>query len=121
MTSDTGEKKSPSAMTDLARKILLTGLGAIFMTEESVRKTLSEMKIPKDAMGGLLDVVRRQKDDMLGLMAQELSRFFSRVKVHEEIQKALKGMEVSLEAKVSFDKKKNSSSTKISVRSPGNK
>ena len=36
-------KSSSAKVADLARRILLTGVGAIFMTEGGVRKTLSEL------------------------------------------------------------------------------
>lgn len=109
------EKKSPT-MTDLARKILLTGVGAIFMTEETVRKSLSELKLPTDAVGALVDSVKKQKNEVLELVAVELGNFFAKVKVHEELQKALKGMQIHLDAKISFDKAGESPRTKVTVK-----
>jgi hypothetical protein len=108
-------KKSPS-MTDLARKILLTGVGAIFMTEETVRKSLAELKLPTDAVGALVDTVKKQKNEVLELVAVELGNFFAKVKVHEELQKALKGLQVHLDAKISFDKPGESPRTKVSIK-----
>jgi len=107
--SSSGEKpseKKSGGMAEVARRILLTGLGAIFMTEETVRKSLGDMKLPKDAMGYLVDTVLKQKDEMLGLVASELSKFFSKIRVHEEVQKALSGLQLHLDAKLTFDKKK---------------
>ncbi|MFO1463653.1 MAG: hypothetical protein U1F66_07720 [bacterium] len=99
------EKKTGS-MTEVARRILLTGLGAIFMTEEGIRKALGDMKLPKDAVGYVLDTVLKQKDELLSLVAAELGKFFSKVKVHEEVQKALSGLQLHLDAKLTFDQKK---------------
>ncbi len=113
MTEEPTERKSQSGMTDMARKILLTGLGAIFMTEETIRKMLGDLKIPKDAMGYFLDTAVRQKDEMLGLIAAELSKFLSKVKVHEELQKALSGLQMHVDAKLSFDRK-----NKTAISSP---
>ncbi len=101
-------EKKTGGMTDLARRILLTGLGAIFMTEEGIRKSLGDLKVPKDAMAFLLETVRKQKDEILGTVAIELSKFFSKVKVHEEIQKALAGLQLHLDAKLTFDQHKKS-------------
>jgi hypothetical protein len=117
------EKKSAGGMTELARRILLTGLGAIFMTEESLRKNLGDLKIPKDALGGLLDSVVRQKDDLLELVAAELSKFLSKIKVHEELQKALSGLQLHVDAKLNFGKKHGSppSEAKVSVHRPQHK
>ncbi|MCB1214857.1 MAG: hypothetical protein KDK66_05215 [Deltaproteobacteria bacterium] len=99
------EKKS-TPVSDLARKILLTGVGAIFMTEETVRKSLGDLKVPTEAVSGLMDTLKRQKDEVMKLVAKELAQFLSKIKVHEELQKALSGMQMHLDVKVDFRKKK---------------
>jgi hypothetical protein len=88
------------------------------MTEEGIRKSLGDLKIPKDAMAYLLETMRKQKDEVLGAVAQELGRFFSKVKVHEELRKALTGMSVHLDAKLTFDqgKKGIEASPKLSLK-----
>jgi len=101
---ESSDKKS-SGMTDVARRILLTGLGAIFMTEEGIRRNLGDLKLPKDAMAYVLDTILKHKDELLGLVGQELGKFFSKIKVHEELAKALAGLQVHLDAKLTFDRK----------------
>lgn len=89
-------------LSEMARKVFLTGLGAIFMTEESIRSALGDMKLPKDAMGFVVDQAKKQKDDLIAAVASEFANFFAKVKVHEEIQKALSKMQIHVEAKLSF-------------------
>jgi hypothetical protein len=112
------EKKSSGGMTEMARRILLTGLGAIFMTPDTVRKVVGDLKLPKDAMGYFLDTAVRQKDEVLGLLATELSKFLSKIKVHEELQKAFAGLQVHVDAKFNFDQKNKapSSSPKVVIK-----
>jgi hypothetical protein len=111
------EKKSTS-MAEMARKLLLTGIGAVFMTEESIRKSLGDMKMPKDAVGYLLDTVRKQKDDLLELVGNEVNNFLSKIRVHEELQKALTGMQLHVDAKINFDKKSRTgvAGSKLSIK-----
>lgn len=113
---NSSETKPSGGMTDLARKILLTGVGAIFMTEETIRKTLSDWKVPSEAVGSLVESMKKQKDEVLRVVASQLSDFFSHVKVHEEIQKALQGIQLHLDAKISFNKKNHPSHAKLTVR-----
>lgn len=89
-------------LSEMARKVFLTGLGAIFVTEESIRSALTELKLPKDAMGFVLDQAKKQKNDLVAVVANELSNFLSKLKVHEEIQKALTKLQIHIEAKLSF-------------------
>lgn len=101
-------KKQPESagkgglLSEMARKVFLTGLGAIFMTEESIRSALGEIKLPKDAMGFVVDQAKKQKDDLIAAVANEFSNFFAKVKVHEEIQKALTKLQIHIDAKLSF-------------------
>lgn len=103
-------------MTDLAKKILLTGVGAIFMTEDAIRKTLSDLKMPTDSVGGVMDALKKQKDEVLQIVAMELSNFLGKVKVHEELQKALKGLHIHLDADISFDRKADKTKAKVTIK-----
>ena len=89
-------------LSEMARKVFLTGLGAIFMTEESIRSALGEVKLPKDAMGFVLDQAKKQKNDLVAVVASEFANFLSKLKVHEEIQKALTKLQIHVDAKLSF-------------------
>ncbi|MFO1520132.1 MAG: hypothetical protein U1F57_10795 [bacterium] len=103
------------SLSEMARKVILTGLGAIFMTEESIRNALSDMKLPKDAMGFVIDQAKKQKDDLISVVAAEVSKFFSQVKVHEEIQKALSALQVHIDARLSFTPKGKPVSNKLKI------
>ncbi|HCU24107.1 MAG TPA: hypothetical protein DF383_03740 [Deltaproteobacteria bacterium] len=118
MSDKESRDKKSGGMTEVARRILLTGLGAIFMTEEGIRRNLGELKLPKDVMTYVLDTVLRQKDELLGLVAQELSKFFSKVKLHEELSKALSGLQMHLDAKLTFDRKgpHGGGTTKLTIK-----
>lgn len=109
-----GEGKA-STLSEMARKFFLTGLGAIFMTEESIRNVISEMKLPKEAMGYVFDQAKKQKDDLISAVAGEVAKFFSKIKVHEEIQKALSALQVHVDARLSFSPKGKPVSNKVKI------
>ncbi len=110
-----GEGKGGGGLSEMARKVLLTGLGAIFMTEESIRNAIGDMKLPKDAMGYVLDQAKKQKDELVAVVADEVSRFFSKIKVHEEIQKALSALQIHIDARLSFSPKGKPVSKNVKV------
>ena len=105
-------------MTELARKVLLTGLGAVLMTEAGIRKSLGDVKIPKEGIASVIDAMRKQKDDVLSLFAAELANFFAKIKVHEEVRKALSGLQIHLDAKVTFSNSRDHAEVqpKLSVK-----
>jgi len=109
------ESNKSNMVTELMRKVLLTGVGAFFMTEQSVRSKLADLKLPKDAVGYVVDQARRQKDDLIAAVAEEVAKFLSKLKLHEEIQKALSSMQVHIDARVSFGPKGKISGKQIQV------
>ena len=100
------DKNSTSGIADLAKKIFFTGLGAIFLTEETIRQMLGDLKLPRDLAASVLSTAKKQKDEFMQLLAQEVAQFLSHVKIHEEIQKALDGLSLDLEAKLKFNRGK---------------
>jgi len=54
-----------SRAADLVRKILTVGVGAAFLTEESLRTLISEFKLPKELIGGLLETAGKTKNEFL--------------------------------------------------------
>lgn len=107
VNSDSSSKTSEasvksSAISEIARKVFLTGVGAIFMTEESVRNALADLKLPKEAISYVVDQAKKQKNDLVSAVTQEFSKFLSKIKVQEEIRKALSSFEIHVDATLRF-------------------
>ena len=50
-----GHEDDPkSGLTDMVKKVLAVGIGAAFLTEESIRNTVKDFKLPKEILNGLL-------------------------------------------------------------------
>ncbi len=108
-------------LSEMARKVFLTGIGAIFMTEESIRSALGDMKLPKDAMSFVVDQAKKQKNDLVSVVANEFANFLSKVKVHDEIQKALSKLQIHIDAKLSFSPTGKASAREIKINIKENK
>lgn len=101
---DRDEPKGP--ISGIMRELALTGLATFFMTEDSVRKYLKEMKLPKELAGFLLDSASKKKDDFYGLLAKEVGRVVSKVDIEKAVGKFLEGHEVKVTASFNFTPKK---------------
>ena len=66
-----------SKAADLVRKALTLGVGAVFLTEESLRGLVSEFKLPKELITGILESANRSKSEFLQKLSQD---FVERVK-----------------------------------------
>lgn len=91
-----------SKVSDWVKKTLLTGVGAVFMTEEGIRNALSDLKMPKNVIASAVAQADKTKQEITGLVAKELRHFLDRVKIEDIIQKALANQTVEIKATIKF-------------------
>lgn len=93
-------------MADVMKKVLMTGVGTIFMTEEAVRAVIGDLKLPKEIMGGLLENSTKTKQEFLQMLAKEAGNVFSKIDVAEELKKLTEGHKVKIQVELSLERKK---------------
>ena len=54
-------KKRGISITDIAKKVFAVGIGAAFLTEESIRNALGEFKLPKEILNTLRNDIIENK------------------------------------------------------------
>lgn len=99
---DDAFESSKGLLPDSIRKALVTGISAIFMTEEGIRNTLAEMRLPKDAMGYLVQQTERTRKELFRVVSQELKGFLKGADLPRELRAVLKNMKVQVRAEVRF-------------------
>jgi|HubBroStandDraft_6_1064221.scaffolds.fasta_scaffold316469_2 hypothetical protein len=109
---------SPSKVSDWVRRTLMTGVGAIFMTEESVRNALSDMRMPKHVIAVAVAQVEKTKKEISSLVAKEVRQFLDGIEVAEIMQKALAGQTIEITATIKFTDGKNVAKKKAVIRPP---
>lgn len=113
---DKSKKKLPppsqeaTSVSDWVKKTLLTGVGAVFMTEEGIRNSLADLKMPKSVIAMAVTQAEKTKQEVSALVAKEVRNFLEKIKVEDIIQKALAGQTLEIKATIKFkgqqDKKK---------------
>jgi len=87
-------------VADVVRRAVLTGVGALFLTEEGARKLAREWKLPKELAGFLVQQAQGAKDEALRVVGQEMRRFFESETFRRELLKLLGTMVVEVKAEV---------------------
>lgn len=100
--SDSGVSK----VSDWVKKTVMTGVGAVFMTEEGIRNALSDMKMPKNVIAAAVSQAEKTKKEVSGLIAKEVRSFLDRIEVEDIIQKALAGQSIEIRATIKFSDSK---------------
>src|SRR5438552_15640035 len=80
------EMKTLSGLVpDIVRRAVLTGVGALFMTEEGIRNLVGEMKLPKDALAFLVAQADRTRSAVTRIVTQEVRRLLVGETLRREI------------------------------------
>jgi hypothetical protein len=93
-------KKLSGIVPDIVRRAVLTGVGALFMTEEGIRNIVGEMKLPKDALGFLLAQADKSRAEVARIVTQEIRRFLEGETLQREIWKLLTSVTLEVNASI---------------------
>ncbi|MGZ3789928.1 MAG: hypothetical protein ACXVLQ_15420 [Bacteriovorax sp.] len=99
------DNKKESPIGDIIKKVVSVGVGAAFMTEESVKKILDDLPLPKDIVAGLVQNAKGAKEDFTNGMREELRNYLSKVDASKIASDILDRYDVEVEAKFKFKKK----------------
>ena len=102
--ADPADSKHPGftakLLGDLAKRALTTGIGAVFMSEETLRSQLSELKLPKEAMGYVVSQADKTKRELVEVIARETRAFLSRLEVEAMIGRMLTGTTIEINTRI---------------------
>src|SRR5215468_5299989 len=87
---------------EIVRRTFYAGLGAVFTTEEGIRKLASEFHLPKDVANYLIQQAAASKDELFGIFAKELRGFLESVNLAGELQKLLTSLSFEIKTEVRF-------------------
>jgi hypothetical protein len=93
-------KKLSALVPDIVRRAVLTGVGALFMTEEGLRNMVTEMKLPKDALAFLLSQADKTRTEVARVVTQEVRRFLESETLRREMWKLLTGVTLEVNATI---------------------
>lgn len=101
--ADTGAPEQKGGiLPESLRKAVTLGLSAVFMTEEGIRNALGDLRLPKEAIGYIVEQTDKARRDVHRVVEDQLKGFLERIDVRRELRKALVGMRMEIEAKVRF-------------------
>lgn len=98
-------EKKDSPIGDMIKKVVSVGVGAAFMTEESVKKILEDLPLPKDIISGLVQNAKGAKEDFTNGIREEVRNYLHKVDATKIVTDVLDKYDVEVEAKFKFKKK----------------
>lgn len=109
MAEDKKSEGSEGSVKDFMKKILLTGVGTVFLTEETIRNYLSEVKLPKELWAGLIENAGKTKQEFLATFAKEAAQVLKTIDIASEAKKFLEKHTMKVSVEISFSPNKGKS------------
>ncbi len=114
MASDESSKKDDKEATagdlkgllgDTVKKVFTAGVSAAFITEESLRAYVSELKLPKDALNLLIQGANKSKDEMTQKVTKEILALVQKIDFVSEFSKFAESHKFKITAEIDIVKK----------------
>lgn len=90
---------------EMVRKVMTVGLGAAFMTEESVRLALNGVNLPKEVLATILQGANRSKEEFLNKVGNETIKLISKIDFVKEASRFVEDHKFRISAEIEVVKK----------------
>lgn len=121
MASDENSKKDDKESPDLkgllgdtVKKVFTAGVSAAFMTEESLRSYVSELRLPKEALNLLLQSASKSKEEVTQRVTKEIVGIIQKIDFVKEASKFAESHKFKVTAEIDIIKKDSPESDKKS-------
>ncbi|MEQ1666628.1 MAG: hypothetical protein ABL927_14785 [Bdellovibrionales bacterium] len=101
--NQTDEEKG--VLGESIKKLFAAGISAAFMTEESIRSYLGDIKLPKDVIGGLVTGAMKSKEEFMNKVSTEVVKILSRIDYVKEASRFVEEHKFKINAEVEVVKK----------------
>ncbi len=106
-SQESEDSRSSGPILDAVKKLFAVGVGAAFMTEESIRHYLSDVKLPKDVLQFVLQSASKGKEELVGRVSKEIGALLSHIDIVKEASKFAENHKFKISAEIEVIKKEN--------------
>lgn len=106
-----GDESSRLSATDALKKLLTAGVSAAFMTEESIRAFVSELKLPKETLNMLLHGASKSKEELMNRVSREVIGIISKIDFVKEASRFVEEHKFKITAEIEVLRKDGTSTS----------
>lgn len=86
---DEGRSWKSRMVPDLVQRLFVAGMGAVFTSEEGIRKLAKDVSLPKDVTKYLVSQAQTTRDELFRIVAREIRTFLDSINLGAELTKIL--------------------------------
>jgi hypothetical protein len=106
------QEDQKSLLSETIKKVFAAGVTAAFMTEESVRAHLGDLKLPKDILNLLLQQANKSKEELVQRVSKEILSMVNKIDLVSEFSKFAESHKFKITAEIDITKKEKHSDLK---------
>jgi hypothetical protein len=103
------ESRPGGLIGEAAKKIFTAGVTAAFMTEESIRGYLSEVKLPKEVLNLIIQGASKSKDEITSRVGKEVIGMIQKIDFVKEASRFAESHKFKITAEIEITKKEDKS------------
>jgi hypothetical protein len=97
----TDERDQQSGVVlEAIKKLFSVGVGAAFLTEESIRNYLGDIKLPKDVLQFVLQSASKGKEELVQRVSKEIGGLLSHIDIVKEASKFVESHKFRISAEI---------------------
>ena len=93
------------SVSDTIKKLFTAGVSAAFMTEESIRSFVSELKLPKETINMVLLGAAKSKEEMMNRVGNEFTKIVSKIDLVKEASRFVEEHKFRINAEIEVIRK----------------
>src|ERR1700733_14371375 len=98
--SEEEKERQGGLLLEAVRKLFSVGVGAAFMTEESIRNYLADLKLPKEALNFVLQNANKGKEELVARVSREIGNILSHIDIVKEASKFVENHKFKISAEI---------------------
>lgn len=95
-----GRSWKSRVVPELVQRLFVAGMGAVFTSEEGIRKLASEVSLPKDVTKYLVSQAQTTREQLFRIVARELRSFLESINLGAELTKILTSLTFEIKMQV---------------------
>jgi hypothetical protein len=99
--SDSLRQRIEALLPEIVRRTFTAGVGAVFSTEEGIRRIAKEINIP-DVAGYIANTADTTKDKVLEVVAREVREFLQTMNLGDELARLLTTLSFEIKTEIRF-------------------
>jgi hypothetical protein len=94
------DDKATGPILEAVKKLFSVGVGAAFLTEESIRSYLADLKLPKDALNFILQSANKGKEELVNRVGKEIGALLKHTDFVNEVSKFASSHKFKISAEI---------------------